>query len=113
MILVDDKSNDNSITVINNYAKCYDNIKSIFLEKNTGNPSTPRNVGMKHASAHYMMFVDADDCLVKDCCENVYNLIVGEDMDIVNFKHCVKFSDGLYSYSNKGLSHNLSFEFFT
>lgn len=91
LILVDDKSTDNSREVINNYAKLYNNIKAIFLEKNTGNPSTPRNVGMEHASAPYMMFVDADDCLVKDCCENVYDLIVGEDIDIVNFSTVLNF----------------------
>ena len=41
VILVDDCSTDNSKSIIKNYASKYNNIKPIFLEKNTGNPSIP------------------------------------------------------------------------
>ena len=36
LIIVDDKSSDNSKIIINEYSKKFNNIKPIFLEKNSG-----------------------------------------------------------------------------
>ena len=47
LILIDDKSTDKSGEIIKDYANKYDNIKPIFLEKNSGAASFPRNKGIE------------------------------------------------------------------
>lgn len=63
IILVDDYSQDNSVTVIEKYV-C-DKIKLIKLDKNTG-PANARNVGIKVAKGNYLCFQDADDLWKKE-----------------------------------------------
>lgn len=47
-IFVDDCSTDESVNIIKHYEKDYDFIKLIQLPENTGSPSEPRNIGMRH-----------------------------------------------------------------
>ena len=58
IILVDDKSSDNSLEVMKKYS-C-NNIRIIALHKNKG-PAIARNVGIKVAKGRYICFQDADD----------------------------------------------------
>ena len=96
LILVDDCSTDKSRSIIEGYSNKYDNIKPIFLEKNSGNPSHPRNEGIKKATAEYMMFLDSDDGIFKDYCEVLYNTIVNSDADIVNCNFSSKLNGKVY-----------------
>src|SRR5699024_12470064 len=50
VICVDDVSTDNSLEIINQYAKAHDFIKVTALENNSGGPSRPRNIGMAQRS---------------------------------------------------------------
>lgn len=59
MMIVDNKSTDNSIEVIKTV--CDDRIKIIHLEYNSGGPARPRNVGLDNAKGEYIAFLDADD----------------------------------------------------
>ena len=84
LILVDDKSTDDTRSIIGNYSKKYDNILHIFLDKNLGHPGAVRNKGMEIASAKYIMFCDHDDEYDEDLCETLYNTITQEeDCDLV------------------------------
>ena len=58
LIIVDDCSTDDSPTIIRMYA---DRIRVIRLEKNTGLPAIPRNIGIKNSTGKYIAFLDADD----------------------------------------------------
>ena len=58
IILVDDKSTDNSLEIIRKYT-C-DNIVVIELSENKG-PAIARNIGVKAAKGRYICFQDADD----------------------------------------------------
>ena len=100
LILVDDKSSDGSKRIIQDYANKYVNIKPIFLEKNTGSPSKPRNVGIENVTAPYLMFLDNDDEYRKDYCEVLYNSIVKNKVDIVNCDHSRKLNNQLYIPKN-------------
>ena len=84
VILIDDKSTDNSANIIKEYANKYENIKGIFLDKGSGFPGKPRNIGLNVASSEYIMFLDSDDYLESDACEKLYNVIVEENADIVS-----------------------------
>ena len=83
LILVDDKSTDNSRSIVEEYSSKYSNIKPIFLEKNSGCPGIPRNVGIKNATSDYIMFIDNDDEYLPEVCDKLYNTLVTEDVDIV------------------------------
>lgn len=60
IIVVDDKSTDNSKEVVLQIAKNNPIIKPIFLEKN-GGVSNARNVGLNAAKGNYVTFIDSDD----------------------------------------------------
>lgn len=83
LIVIDDCSTDNSYEIINNFSKKYDNIISIHLNQNSGTPSKPRNIGLRNASADFIIFLDSDDTLTKDACKNLYDIIVEENADMV------------------------------
>ena len=92
LILVDDCSTDNSRTILEHYGKKYSNIKTIFLEENTGCPGIPRNIGIKTATSDYIMFIDNDDEYFYEMCDKLYNTIISEDADIIVSN--VLFTDG-------------------
>ena len=87
VIFIDDKSTDSSPEFIKNYSNEYENVKSIFLDKNSGSGGEPRNVGMSHATTDYLMFLDSDDTLMNDACETLYDEIIHENVDIVSGVH--------------------------
>lgn len=59
LIIVDDCSTDNTVDVVSSISD--DRLKLISLEKNSGSPSTPRNVGLAECKGDYIAFLDADD----------------------------------------------------
>ena len=59
LILVDDGSTDNSLTVCNKIAAS-DNRIQVFHKKNGGEASA-RNFGLEHANGEYICYIDADD----------------------------------------------------
>lgn len=83
LILVDDLSTDNSKKIIEEYAKTYNNIVPFYSNKNHGHPGFGRNIGLKKATADYIMFMDNDDELDKDMCKKLYETITDENADIV------------------------------
>lgn len=65
IIIVDDKSNDKSIDLLNKYQKKYKNITLICHEKNSGSPDLGRREIIEKANGDYFMLFDSDD-LFKD-----------------------------------------------
>lgn len=89
LIIVDDCSTDNSRNIISDYANEYDNIVPVFLDENSGLPGKPRSLGIKHASADYISFLDSDDEYLKEGLENLYNTILTQDSDFVIGSHII------------------------
>lgn len=96
LILVDDKSSDGSRLIIEEYADKYDNIKPVFMDKNSGMASCPRNIGINGVTSDYLMFLDSDDGIFEDYCEILYNKITSEDVDIVHCNHSSKLNNNVY-----------------
>ena len=71
IICINDGSNDNSITILMEYAKRDQRI-SIVDQANSGS-STARNIGISRCSGDYVVFVDSDDILhysaIQECIE--------------------------------------------
>ena len=63
IIIVDDRSKDSSVQIIENYIKDHDSIriKLIYLDKNHGMPAAPRNIGVENANGEWIAFLDCDD----------------------------------------------------
>ncbi|GAQ16881.1 glycosyl transferase [Oceanobacillus picturae] len=75
LLIVDDNSEDNSRSVILDYAKKYRNVVPIFLEENSGSPSRPRNLGIDLSTGKYITFIDSDDWLHLEGIKVLYNLL--------------------------------------
>ena len=99
LILVDDYSNDSSKLIIKNYINQYNNIQGVFFDKNTGSPVKPRNIGMANSTGKYLMFLDSDDLLVKDCLETLYDIAEREDSDLVQCIYLRKIDGEYYVYN--------------
>ena len=84
VIFVDDASDDNTPQIIDELALKYENVVSFHLDKNSGAGGKPRDVGMDHATADYLMLLDSDDLFFEDACEFLHDEITTEDIDIVS-----------------------------
>jgi len=61
MIIVDDCSTDESLSIVNKYAVKDIRIILIKSEVNFGGPARPRNIGIRHSKGTFIAFLDADD----------------------------------------------------
>ncbi len=93
IIIVDDGSTDNSLSI----AKSYESeIVKIYAQENKG-ASAARNKGLKEAKGDYIQFLDADDLLDIDKVEKQLNLIKN-DSDSISFCENINFDkNGPYS----------------
>ncbi|MBR4837227.1 MAG: glycosyltransferase family 2 protein [Bacteroidales bacterium] len=82
IILIDDKSTDDSLSIIHEYEHKDERIRVIAHDKNYG-VARARNSGMKIASGKYASFIDPDDYLDIDFYEKLYLKSIANDADIV------------------------------
>lgn len=80
IICVNDSSTDNSLSILQYYAKRDARI-SVISQANQG-VSVARNTGMKFATGEYIGFVDSDDWIDLNFYEKLYNAAKKEDADI-------------------------------
>lgn len=92
IIVVDDKSTDDSLNIAKKYEKCA-NVKVITKEKNSG-LSDSRNVGIREACGKYIMFLDSDDYVENSCMVKIQGIIEKEhEPDIVYFGYCEEYEN--------------------
>ncbi|EAJ1522771.1 glycosyltransferase family 2 protein, partial [Campylobacter jejuni] len=107
IIVVDDCGNDNSINIAKEYSKKDKRIKIIHNEKNLG-LLRARYEGVKVANSPYIMFLDPDDYLELNACEECIKILDEQDeVDLVFFNAIVEsnvisykkfdFNSGFYS----------------
>ena len=84
-ICINDGSTDNSLEILNRYAK-KDN-RFIIIDKKNEGVSKARNIGLENATGDYIMFLDSDDAYAPDLCEKVVEKIKTENPDIVVWGH--------------------------
>lgn len=82
IIVIDDASTDNTLSIINQYAKRDKRIKIIHHSENRGN-GIGRNTAIKQSHGEYVMFVDSDDEIVENCVEKLVAKLNGEEYDFV------------------------------
>lgn len=85
IILVDDSSTDNSLSILQAYAK-KDTRISIIENVHTGEgAASARNAGLAIAQGEYLSFLDADDFFALDMLEKTYAKAKECDADIVMY----------------------------
>ncbi len=80
LILVEDKSTDNSLEIL----KEYENHPKVLLIENEENKglSYSRNIGLKKSTGKYVGYIDSDDYIEKDYYENLIKAIKMEQAEI-------------------------------
>ena len=84
IICVDDCSTDDSLKIIEEYAKFDSRVKVIEYKENKSS-SQARKDGVMKSNSEYIMFLDGDDYLELNACEELYEIISNEEVDMVQF----------------------------
>ncbi|MBO6281115.1 MAG: glycosyltransferase [Alphaproteobacteria bacterium] len=82
LIMVNDGSTDNSLEIMQEYAKKDKRIKVVNMDKNSG-AAAARNEGIKYITGEYTLFVDSDDFMLPVMLEKMYNQAKLYNLDIV------------------------------
>lgn len=90
-ICVNDGSTDNSLDILQEYAKKDSRIK-LLIQDNQG-LSQARNNALKIAQGDYISFLDADDWINDDYLQGLYNAIIEHDA-------CIAVSVGIRKYKS-------------
>lgn len=103
IIVVDDKSTDHTMDIINTYNN--ENIKVYQLNQNSGGPSKPRNEGIAQSNGKYIFFLDGDDWLDVNLLEAISLNYLKLDSDIIISK-VIKDKDGFQTIHAKFMTIN-------
>ena len=89
VIVVDDCSTDSSPAIAESYLEKFGGrLKIITLSENSGTCAIPRNSGLEHAQGKYIFFMDADDLIVDNALETLYNFAEEFRADVVYMEKC-------------------------
>lgn len=88
VILVDDGSTDGCSAICDAYRE--KDPRVAVIHKENGGPVSARKAGMRMASGSYIAFVDADDWIELDMYGRMYQMMVGQDVDVVM---CGRYED--------------------
>ncbi len=83
VLLVDDGSEDRSSEICDGYAAGYRNVR--VIHKENGGLISARTAGLSLATGEYIMFVDGDDWLEKDCLAGVASILDKAGPDLICF----------------------------
>lgn len=99
VLCVNDKSTDNSLKILEEFAKNDNRIKVINNEKNIG-AALSRNVGIDNAKGEYIYFLDADDYIDEKYLEYMIEKIEQEKCDIILNLSIMNETNGLSTEYN-------------
>jgi len=85
IILINDGSTDNSLQIMQEYAK--NDSRIIIINQENKGQSISRNSGIKYATSKYLSFIDADDFIEKSMFEKLYKKKKKENSDIIKCRY--------------------------
>lgn len=80
IIIVNDGSTDNTLSVCKKLKKEYQNI--VILDKINGGPNSAREYGLKNATGYYISFIDSDDYIDEEFYQKLVEAIEKDEADI-------------------------------
>lgn len=83
IICVNDGTPDNSMKIIEKYAKTDKRI--VIVNKENGGLSSARNAGLRVATGEYVYFMDSDDYILNDALEVLYDEAEKNNLDTIYF----------------------------
>lgn len=85
ILLINDGSKDNSLSICNHYAKKYQNV--VVINQENKGVSVARNNGIKKAQGKYILFLDSDDFLSSNVCSTIFTFFEKnyQKIDIVTY----------------------------
>lgn len=92
LLLIDDRSTDNSLKICEAYRGKDDRITVLKNLSEKHGPGPARNIGLEHAVGAYIYFMDADDWLEPDLLEQALNRIQEDGSDLVRFGSIFEYS---------------------
>ena len=90
IICINDGSSDKSFEILTDY-ESGDNRFKIINQTNKG-LSESRNIGIKHSTGEYILFLDSDDYLELNALNNLYDIATSKNSDLILFK-IINFSN--------------------
>lgn len=96
IIIVDDGSTDDTLSICNDYAKKDSRIQ-VFHKENEG-VTKARDFGIYKSSGKYLAFVDSDDTIEPEMYEILYNNLIKYNADISHCGHKTIFPNGNIDY---------------
>lgn len=88
VITVNDKSSDDSLSILKKYKTKYTNLKIIDLKENKG-VSHARNVGIESTKGDYLFFIDSDDFIDKSSIQNLISVAHKYSADVVDMERLI------------------------
>ena len=92
LICIDDKSTDNSLNILEKYARKDNRIKVLKNGENKG-PGYSRNNALDIAKGDHILFLDGDDWLSLDALEILQSVVETNDVDMIMFKFISYWED--------------------
>lgn len=87
IILVDDASSDNTVSILKEYEERYPDIIMIILCNENGRQGKARNIGLDYASGDWISFVDADDMVHEQMYEILMNIAKRTEPELITFSY--------------------------
>lgn len=82
VIIINDGSTDNTLTVLNYYVRQYPQLFKVYTIKNSGQ-GIARNIGVSYATGEYLAFADSDDYMAPEMYEQLYKFAKQYSYDLV------------------------------
>lgn len=104
VIIINDGSTDNSLSIANKLAERHSNI-SLFSQVNQGLSAT-RNHGIQKAKGTYLFFLDSDDLLIKNTLRTLLDTAYSNQVDILKADY-IKANNQEISESTYGITSQI------
>ncbi len=110
VILIDDGSKDNSLNLCKNLENKFEKIKVVVHDNNANKgTSASRNVGIKHASAPFIAFLDSDDIYHPNRFKKALKILNNDEtVDGVYDSYSVRFENGMEDI--RGIRDNIPYD---
>lgn len=105
LVLVNDGSKDGSGAICDEYSRNHPEVQ--VVHKVNGGLATARNAGLAVATGEYITFLDADDYLAANTCEEISKVIRGHHPDCIDFGWSYVNEEGAAAENSHKLQKNV------